>query len=533
MEVIGALLGGIGLFLLGIKGLSANLQALAGPRMRSVVARATRGKLASAATGLLLGGLTQSSNAVTFIVTAMVQARVLSLHRALPIVAFANPGTAGLVLLATVDIRLAVLWLVGLVGLTSALDLDRDGRLKPALGALLGLGLMFLGLDLMKTTALPLRDLAALGQLTGLAGLALPFLAAAGVTLLTQSSSTVAILALTLHGSGLMTLEQTALAVYGASLGSGGAVLMLSASLTGSARRLALFQALVKAAGVLLFLLLFVVEHLAGAGLVLSLTEMLAADAQHRIGLLFLLLQLATALPGLAPAAPLERLLAQLSPDSPAETAARPQYLYERALDHPPTALDLVALEQQRLAERLPALVDALRAEPELAGSRRKELLEAGAALEAAVQSFLAEVLARGGDRAQLDRAVALEAANGGLAALRETLGEFATSLEACIADAPALRAPLQALAEALHLLLGQLAELAAGGDAEDATMLRRLTDDRGEMMNRLRRRLAQQEPDLPMAARSLLFATTAQFERAVWLVRRQALLLRPEPAGG
>ncbi|NKE47843.1 Na/Pi symporter [Roseomonas frigidaquae] len=531
MDLIATLLGGLGLFLVGIKGLATNLRALTGPRMRSVVARATRSRPASAATGLMLGGLTQSSNAVTFIVTAMVQAGVLPLRRALAITAFANPGTAGLVLLTTVDIRLAVLWLVGLVGLTSAFDLDRIGGLKPALGALLGLALMFLGLDLMRTDSGPLQELAANFRLTGATGLALAFLAGALVTLLTQSSSTVTILALTLHGAGLMTLEQTALAVYGACLGSGGAVLLVAASLRGSARRLAVFQALLKAASAALFLLLFLPEHLAGVPLVLAATGHLAEDAQHRIGLLFLLLQLAAALPGLAPAAPIEALLARLAPDSATETAGRPRYLHDQALEHPPTALDLVALEQQRLAARLPTLVDALRAEPEEAPAQRAGLLEASAALEQAIAHFLGEVLTRGGGRAHLERAVTLEAANAGLAALRETLADFAANVEACIAAGPALRPSLQTLAEALHLLLGELAGLTAAGDAEDAEMLRQLSDDRSDMMNGLRRRLAREEPELPMAARTLLFAATAQFERAVWLVRRQALLLRPEPA--
>jgi len=81
-------------------------------------------------------------------------------------------------------------------------------------------------------------------------------------------------------------------------------------------------------------------------------------------------------------------------------------------------------------------------------------------------------------------------------------------------------------MAEALHLLLGQLAELAESGDAEDAALLRQLADDRGTMMEGLRRRLVQEGADWPAAARAALFAATAQFERAVWLVRRQAAIL-------
>ncbi|MBU8546751.1 MULTISPECIES: Na/Pi symporter [Roseomonadaceae] len=523
MELLGALLGGIGLFLVGIKGLGTHLQSLAGRRMRAVAAQATRGPLASAATGLVLGGLTQSSNAVTFILTALVQSGVLSLRQSLPLAAFANPGTAGLVLLATVDIHLAVLWVIGLVGLMGALNLDRDGRLRPVLGALFGLALMFLGLDLVKEGAATLRELRDLTAFGGVAGLALPFLAGAAVTLLAQSSSTVSILAMTLHAAGVIGFEQAALAVCGASLGSGGAVLLLAAGLRGAARRLAMFQSLLKAAGALLFLALLLFEHLSGWPLLLAGLAVAVPEASSRIGVLFLLLQLASALIGLAAPGRTLALLARLCPDSPEEQAARPRYLYDRALDHPPTALDLAAREQLRLARRLQGLIDPLRAEPERPAGEAARNLAAGAALEHAIAMFLAEAIARAGDRQVLGRAVTLEAANAGLAALRETLGEFTAT---AASGGPALREIAQRMAEALHLLLGQLAELAGDGDAEDAVLLRRMADDRGAMMDGLRRRLVRDEAEWSPAARAALFAATAQFERAVWLVRRQALLL-------
>ena len=532
MDLIASLLGGLGLFLVGMKAVGANLQQLAGRRMRVVVAQATRGPIASAASGILLGGLTQSSNAVTFIAISMAQAGILTQRRAMPIVAFANVGTAGLVLLATVDIRLAVLWLIGVVGFMSALNLDRGGRMKPVLGALLGLGLLFLGLDLMKTGALPLRDLSLTrsvveGDALGGFGLILPFIVGALITLVAQSSSTVTILAMTLNAAGLVSFDQAALSVYGASVGSGGAVLLLSSSLSGAARRLAVYQALVKAGGVALFLLLFLLERLGGFPAVLAMTEAIASDSQSRIGWLFLLLQLGSALLVAPFGTAMEKLLVRLSPETPSEALSRPHYLYDKALADPPTALDLVALEQSRLLDRLPGLVDPLRAEPEQAGTSRAALLVAGEALERSVAAFLTEVLARGCGRDQLDRAVALEAAATGLTALRQTLGEFGDSVEACRDRAtPALLNVLQQLAESLHLLLGQLAAVAASGDAEDAAQLLALTADRSEMMDGLRRRVARADPDLAYGGQDLLFRATAQFERAVWLTRRQALML-------
>ncbi len=140
MELLATLLGGLGLFLVGTKAVGTNPQQLAGPCMRAGFGAATRGPIPTVLIGLLLGGVTQSSNAVTFISTFPVSAGLLRIRAAMLLLAFANVGTAGLVLLATVDLRLAVLWMVGLVGVLTAFGVDRGARSRPALGALLGLG---------------------------------------------------------------------------------------------------------------------------------------------------------------------------------------------------------------------------------------------------------------------------------------------------------------------------------------------------------------------------------------------------------
>ncbi|WP_419896847.1 Na/Pi symporter [Roseomonas sp. USHLN139] len=527
MDLFASLFGGLGLFFLGIKGVGNGLQAMAGPRLRGAMRRATRGPVSAAGTGLLLGALTQSSNAVTFIATSLYTAGLLPLARALPALAWANAGTAGLVLLATIDLRLAVLWLFGLVGFASYFGIDHGGRLRPLLGALAGLGLLFLGLATIKAGAAPLRDLALVRELLAFSGSALTpsFLVGVVVTIVAQSSSTVSILAITLAGLGLLGFEQTVMVVYGASLGSGLSVLLLSGNLSGSARQLAWFQTLFKVIGTLLFLGLFVLEQ-HGIPLVLWLTGQLAERLPERIGWLFLIFQVVTAL-ALAPLGrPMRALLERLSPATPAEALGRPRFLYDQALDDPPSALDLVEREQAGLAARLPGLLapvlspvpEASPAMPPVATQ-----LAAAASVEQATKAFLAELLARDPDRGTLDRAVLLENRNELLAALRETIGDFAIAA-AGPSQAPVASRVLQ-LSEALHLLLLQLEEVGSGGDSDDLAMLRELSADRSEMMDQLRRRVSTTEALTP-EDQSLLFRVTTLFERAVWLIRRQTLLL-------
>ncbi|WBV41720.1 Na/Pi symporter [Pseudoroseomonas cervicalis] len=533
MEILASIFGGLGLFFLGVKGVGAGLQSMGGRRMRRLMAEATRGPLRAAAMGLLMGALTQSSNAVTFIATSLYTAGLLPLRRALPALAWCNAGTAGLVLLATIDLRLAVLWLFGTVGFATYFGLDGGGRLKPLLGALAGLGLLFLGLATIKAGAAPLRDLPLVREILAFSGTALtpPFLIGVVITLIAQSSSTVSILAITLTALGLLGFEQTVMVVYGASLGSGLSVLLLSGNLSGSARQLALYQTLFKATGTALFLLLFWVEQ-QGVPLVLAATALLSHDLPERIGWLFLLFQVVTALA----VAPLNgaamALLRRLSPPGAAEALGRPRFLYDQALEHAPTALELVEREQAGLAGRLPGLLGPL-LEPaaEAPGQPpRPARLQAAASVEQAVRHFLAELLTRDPAPASLERVVALESRNEMLTALRETVGEFAEAVEQAEArgEADPVAAPLRAMAEALHLLLLQLEEAADRLEAEDLALLRTLAADRSDMMDQLRRRVARAEPGLAPGGHDLLFRATALFERAVWLIRRQALLLEP-----
>ncbi len=526
MDLIASFLGGLGLFLVAVRGLGTQLQQMAGRRLRVAVAHATRGGAGAALTGATLGALTQSSNAVTFVAASMVQAGILPLARALPVVAWCNMGTVVLVLAAALDLRVAALWLLGLAGCGLALGPDGTARWKGALGAAFQLGLLFLGLAILKSGAGPLRDSETVRFAMELADHALlpAFLLGVGVTLVAQSSSTVTILAIALAEVELLDGGQAGLAVCGASLGSGLSVLLLAGGLHGAARRLATFQALFKALGAVLLGLPFLLWRLFP-----TLPEPWdGLDLPHALGLLFVALQLVPALLLLPFYSWLPGLLERLSPARPEEALSRPKYLYDQALEDVPTALDLVGREQARLLARLPQLLDGLREDAPPVATPRATLATASAEVERAVANFLQEVLGRGCPREELERAVALDSLNALLAHLRETTADLAAALEAVAARGAG--DPIHALAtpllEALHLLLAELHDAARSADPMDVETLSELAADRSAMMDALRRRVARAGLDLPQEALGLLFRVTSLFERAVWLVRRGALLL-------
>lgn len=530
MEIAIAFLGGLGLFLTGLKALSTSTKGLSGPWLRKAVAAGTQGPITSGVTGLLVGAITQSTSAVTIVAAGLVQSGVLGVQRALPLLSWTNVGTCGVVLMASLNPQTVAMALVGVAGVLAYFRIDLRGRVAPLLGALLGLGLLFLGLGLMKAGVTPLRDVPAVAAV--MVGenqwLLPPFVAGGLIAFVSQTSSTATLIALAFTATGLMTFDQTVMAIYGAAVGSGFGMLLAAAELRGSARRLAQYQVLWKCFGTAVFLVLYAIER-AGVPLVMAASDALSHTLAFRVGVLVLLFQAGTALLIWPFDRAMLRLLEAWSPETEAEALSRPRYIYPGALEDPPTALALTAQEQARLAERLPALLDTVRDDAVPGGPGRGALDAGSAALEAAVNGFLGELLAGGGDRKLLENAVESRARGADLAALREAVGGFAT-LAAAAGPADAQPgATLRRMAEALHLLLSEFAEVLAAPDGEGAATLRALTADRSEMLEGLRRGLARAEAGLTPVAQETLLRATALFERAVWLIRRQSVALVQE----
>jgi hypothetical protein len=189
------------------------------------------------------------------------------------------------------------------------------------------------------------------------------------------------------------------------------------------------------------------------------------------------------------------------------EERARPRFIYPQAVADPPSALVLAEAEQTRLLERLPGLLDPVRAE----GAGTLGEAQGGAVLEERISQFLVALLRRELAPEALREAMRLRERLGLIITLRETLSEFVAAL----AEVTPLPPALAAMVEGLHLLME---EVQAMRDAEAAAWVARIAADRGEMMHRLRSGAAG-------TADESLFLLTGLFERAVWLARRLALL--------
>ena len=148
---------GLGLFFTGMRLIAAHLREVASGSIRGLVARTAEHPLLAPLAGFVTGAVTQSTSAATFIATGLVTARALSIAVAMAMLAWANAGTSALVLLASFDSHTLALYVLAIIGFAFFSGLDVDLRFRHLVYALFGLGLLLLGLSLVRVAVNEVR----------------------------------------------------------------------------------------------------------------------------------------------------------------------------------------------------------------------------------------------------------------------------------------------------------------------------------------------------------------------------------------
>jgi len=518
---------GLGLLFVGVHLIGLHVQPMVGGSLSRLISKSLRQPLIPRAAGFVSGALTSSASAVVFVSAGLISTGAATLGQALPLLAWANVGTSSLVLLAAVDLGSLALVMLGAIGMACMASADRRDTARHGLMAALGVALLMLGLSLIKTAAASLRGDPLAEEFLAFAasGVAVGYLVGFVLAAVLQSSSIVTVMMLPLLQSGVTTFADTAALIYGACLGSGISVVLLASGGSGPARQLALCQGGMRLMGSVLLMTALLVERHAGVPLVLAAVEQVADSDALRAGLLFLVFQSVVVIASWPLSRTLADLAVRLSPPALAEDARRPQYLFDEGSQDGETALTLAALETGRLAAALPTYLDALRAdetghEAELSLNERQA---ASTALAAAIEEFLGATLDANPDMVEVERVFRLRTLVSAIRSVQVSVHDFARG----ITDVPeARRPPVSAsMIEALHFILITAAAAVEGSDEEEITLLAQMADERGEVMDVVRKSLL--EAAVASADREALLATTFAFERALWQLRSLAGTLR------
>lgn len=346
-----SLLGGIGLFLLGMRLMTDGLTQAAGPALKSGLELATRSRLRGFLVGVLITAIVQSSSAVTVAAIGFANAGLMTLSQSVWVIFGTNVGTTmtgWLVALVGVKIDIGALALpllgLGMIGWLVAKKRPRAGGIGEAIA---GFGAFFLGVGVLQAGFSDLAPQVAnlTGGLSG-SGWEIPAFVLLGVilTTLTQSSSAAIAIALTASAGGTLTLEQAAATVVGTNIGTTSTALFAAIGATANAKRVAVmhisFNLLTGAvAFVLLPLLLGLAVFLAGGGADVALVLAIFHTFFNVLGVI-LIWPLTSSL--------VEFLSHRFSP--PRTATMVPHHLDATLADVPELAIEALAMELERMS---------------------------------------------------------------------------------------------------------------------------------------------------------------------------------------
>lgn len=260
-ELMFGIIGGLGIFLLGMKNMSEGMQAVAGTELRRMIGAVTNNRLMATGVGTLVTCIVQSSSVTTVMVVGFVNSGVMSLAQAIGVIMGANIGTTitGWVLVLKVGA-----YGLPLLGLSAFIYLfSRGDRWRYWAMFFMGVGMVFFGLELMKDACAIIREIPAFNawfqqfQANSYLGVLGCALVGCILTVLVQSSSATLGITIALSVQGVIPYETGAALVLGENIGTTVTAYLASLGATTNARRAAYFHVIFNLAGVFWITLIF------------------------------------------------------------------------------------------------------------------------------------------------------------------------------------------------------------------------------------------------------------------------------------
>ena len=249
------LLGGLALFLYGMQMMSTGLEAAAGNKMKVILEKLTSNRFVGVLVGALTTAIIQSSSATTVMVVGFVNSGMMTLNQAIWIIMGANIGTTITGQLIALDVG-EIAPFVAFLGVAAIVFLKNE-KAKKVGEIMAGLGILFIGMDMMGTALKPLEDSETfVSILTQFENPILGIAAGAIFTALIQSSSASVGILQTLAGSGVISLKSAAFVLFGQNIGTCMTAFLASIGTSRNAKRTTLIHVMFNVFGTVIFTIL-------------------------------------------------------------------------------------------------------------------------------------------------------------------------------------------------------------------------------------------------------------------------------------
>ncbi|MBD3380417.1 MAG: Na/Pi cotransporter family protein [Candidatus Omnitrophica bacterium] len=354
-QLIYQLIGGLGLFFLGMKIMSEGLKNIAGDRLKSILAMFTKLPIIGMLVGAAITCFIQSSSATTVMVVGFVNASLLTLKQAISVVLGANIGTTFTAwLVSSMSVFKVTHYALPAVGIGFAMNsFAKRKKVRTWGNVLMGFGLLFLGLDFMKDAFSPLKDSQyvkdiflsfsdnpMLGVLTGII-----------FTVILQSSSATIAIVQVMAFNGLISFPAAIPIILGDNIGTTITAQLAAVGTTLPARRTAMSHTLFNVIGTL-YMLAFVYTGVYVRAIdALIPGQITAKNIMFHIAIAHSAFNVVNALIFLPFTGFLERASIFLVPKRKGALEIGPQYLEKHLLDTPPIAIEQARRETVRMTE--------------------------------------------------------------------------------------------------------------------------------------------------------------------------------------
>ena len=525
-------LGGLAIFLFGMKSMSEGMKAVAGRRMRRIIASVTDNPFMALAAGVGVTFLLQSSSITTVLVVGFVNSGLMMLTQAIGVILGANIGTTitGWILALEVGKYGLIIIAVGVF----VLFIAKGERTRFIAGVIMGLGMIFYGLELMKDGFKPMRQMPEFVEwfsyfkANDYVGVLKCALVGCFLTLIVQSSSATLGITMGLAATQVIPFETAAALVLGENLGTTVTALFASIGAKPNAKRAAYSHVLLNFLGVAWITAVFPVYMDVLERIVTWVSHLLGmpVNVMTKIALVhtgFNLLNTFLFLP-LIPL--LAWVVTKIVPDK-VETAdiSKPKFINDQVLNSPDIALDLLEKEQNHLIKTLQAYVDVIRQEGST--SQLSKLHNALLEVFKEVEDFSAELVDK---RLSLELSEpVLQAVNrqGLIVSVENSLFQLGDYL-ARLPSPDALNQPAYNFIEGLDAILQTAMDAIESSDPQDIEILLAITADKGNVIKKIHGTYLSAQSTLELQDKSVLLNISNLFERIVWTLHKLGLLMYP-----
>lgn len=349
VSVVMSTLGGLALFLYGLRILSSALKRAIGERMRSLLERLTDRAYRGAIVGAVTSGILQSSSMTMVLLIGLINAGALKLAQGIGVMLGSEIGTTLTAQIIAFKIGAYYLPIIAIGFLLS--EIFRRRKLGDVGRIILGFGLLFLGMSILSGGLKGLAESPAILRLleSCSSNVLLGVLVGAGVTAVIQSSSAMTAMVIAMGAAGVLTLPAAIALILGANIGTTITAQIASIGSSLSSRRLAVAQLLTNVIGVAVFIPF--VPLFAG------LVEGTAASLPRQIANAHTFFNVAVTLAFLPTVGGLVWLTKRLVRGRESANSAAPQYLSSQFLSAPSMALNQARRELLRMAEMSGAML--------------------------------------------------------------------------------------------------------------------------------------------------------------------------------